>query len=129
VILAPTLATRLREHWLGSPAKGPDSYVFCNTVGASLDYRDVGEGFRQAVKAAGLAVPGKRLSLHSLRHSYASMLIATGVNVVVVSKQLGHANAKITLEVYAHLFDYGEHATAVRNAIDASMTTLSNISV
>jgi len=55
------------------------------------------------------------------------MLTATRVNVVVVFKQFGHANAKITLEVYAHLFDYGEHATIVRNAIDASMTTLSDI--
>jgi integrase len=46
--------------------------------------------------------------------------------VVVVSKQLGHANAKITLEVYAHLFDYGEHATLVRNAIDASYATITD---
>ena len=54
--------------------------------------------------AGSLPAPG-RLSLHSLRHGFASLLIANGLNVVYVSRQLGHANPTITLKVYAHLFD------------------------
>jgi integrase len=86
----------------GKPRKAPSDLVFCNTLGRGLDYRDVGEGFRQAVKRAGLQAPGK-LTLHSLQHTFASLLIAKGLNVVFVSRQLGHANRNVTLGVYAHL--------------------------
>jgi len=40
--------------------------------------------------------------------------------VVFVSRQLGHAKATITLEVYAHLFEQADHAAAARNALDAT---------
>jgi integrase len=119
VILAPALANSLRERWLASRYKAPRDFVFCNTLGRGLDYRDVGEGFRQAVKRAELQAPGK-LTLHSLRHGVASLLIAKGLNVVFVSRQLGHANPSITLEVYAHLFERADHATAARRALEAS---------
>src|SRR5207244_971338 len=91
VVLAPALVTLLRERWLAAPHKAPGALVFCNALGRGLDYRDVGEGFRAAVKAAGLTGPG-RLSLHSLRHTFASLLIAKGLDVVFVSRQLGHAS-------------------------------------
>jgi integrase len=103
VILAAPLAKRLREHRLASRNKAPSDFVFANTLSRSLDYRDVGEGFRQAVKRAGLQAPGK-LTLHSLRHTFASLLIARRLDVVFVSRQLGHANPSITLTVYAHLY-------------------------
>ena len=99
-MLVPALVTLLREHWLASPHKAPGDLVFCNAKGQGLDYRDVGEGFRAAVKAAGLTGPG-RLSLHSLRHTYASLLIAKGLDVVFVSRQLGHASPATTLGLYA----------------------------
>jgi integrase len=102
VILAPALANSLRERWLASRYKAPRDFVFCNTLGRGLDYRDVGEGFRQAVRRSGLQAPGK-LTLHSLRHTFASLLIARRLDVVFVSRQLGHANPSITLGVYAHL--------------------------
>jgi len=55
-----------------------------------------------------------------LRHGFASLLIAEGLNVVFVSRQLGHANPTITLGVYAHLFERADHATAAREALEAS---------
>jgi integrase len=94
--------------------------VFCNTRGRGLDYRDVGEGFRAALRRAGLDGGTARLSLHSLRHGFASLLIAEGLNVVFVSRQLGHANPSITLGVYAHLFQRADHADTARDALDAS---------
>jgi len=48
----------------------------------------------------GLAGQG-RLSLHSLRHTFASLIIAKGLDVVFVSRQLGHASPATTF-VYAH---------------------------
>jgi integrase len=44
------------------------------------------------------------VSLHSLRHTHASALIAAGVDIVTISKRLGHAKPDITLRVYARLF-------------------------
>ena len=60
------------------------------------------------------------MSLHSLRHGFASLLIAEGMNVVFVSRQLGHANPSITLDVYSHLFDRADHAEAAREALESS---------
>jgi hypothetical protein len=75
--------------------------------------------FRQAIKRAGLEVPGK-LTLHSLRHGFASLLIAKGLNVVYVSRQLGHANPTVTLDTYAHLFERADHAHTAHDALEAS---------
>lgn len=45
----------------------------------------------------------KRIRLHDLRHSFASNAIASGANIVAVSKYLGHANITQTLQTYTHL--------------------------
>jgi integrase len=55
VVLAAPLARRLREHRLASRYKQSSDFVFANTLGRGLDYRDVGEGFRQARQARGPA--------------------------------------------------------------------------
>jgi integrase len=95
---------------------GSDEVVFTTAAGRSLDYRRVGRAFRTAVEQAGVRGAG-RLSLHSLRHGYASMLIGSGLDVVFVSRQLGHANPGVTLKVYAHLFSRHEHADRARAAL------------
>jgi integrase len=64
------------------------------------------------------------VSLHSLRHGYASLLIAKRLDVVFVSHQLGHANANITLQVYAHLFAQREHGEVARQALEASYAAM-----
>src|SRR5262249_49730306 len=43
------------------------------------------------------------ITLHSLRHTHASMLIAAGMDILTISRRLGHANPTITLGVYGHL--------------------------
>jgi site-specific recombinase XerD len=115
----------LREHWLASPHKRPNDLVFGSRAGRGLDYRHVGDAFRAAVKRSGVTAPG-RLSLHSLRHGYASLLISQGLNVVFVFRQLGHANASITLSIYAHLFERADHAETAREALDASHTAMTS---
>jgi integrase len=99
--------------------------VFANQRGRGLDHRHVGDAFRTAVRRSGVTA-ADRLSLHSLRHGYASLLIAQGLNVVFVSRQLGHANANITLGVYAHLYARADHAETARAAIEASHAQLAS---
>jgi len=67
--------------------------------------------------AAQIGMP--EISFHALRHTHASQLISEGVDVVTISKRLGHANAAITLKVYAHLFtkDDGKAAAAINAAL------------
>ena len=43
------------------------------------------------------------VTLHSLRHTHASMLIASGVDILTISRRLGHSSPTITLSVYGHL--------------------------
>ena len=45
------------------------------------------------------------LTIHDLRHTAASLAIASGANVKAVQRMLGHASAAMTLDVYADLFD------------------------
>jgi integrase len=58
------------------------------------------------------------VTFHALRHSHASQLIDAGVDIVTISKRLGHTKPDITLRIYAHLFrkDDGKAAAAI-NAI------------
>jgi integrase len=44
-----------------------------------------------------------KIRLHDLRHTRATLLLADGVPVTVVSERLGHADATITLTVYRHM--------------------------
>lgn len=93
--------------------------------GRGLDYRDVGDGFRQAVKRARLDARGS-LTLPSLRHTFASLLIARRVDVVFISRRLGHANPTTTLEVYAHRHARADHAETARTATEASYVAMAD---
>ena len=50
----------------------------------------------------------KRIRIHDFRHSHASYLISEGVNIVAVSRRLGHSDINMTLKVYTHLFKNNE---------------------
>jgi integrase len=54
---------------------------------------------KHVLKEAGL----RYRKFHSLRHSYASLLLSKGVNLYYVSKQMGHSSIQITSDVYGHL--------------------------
>ncbi len=69
--------------------------------------------FNNYIKAAGL----KKIRIHDLRHSHASMLIHLNVPITVISKRLGHSTVKMTLEKYAHCYADGENiALSMLNA-------------
>ncbi|MBI3989287.1 MAG: tyrosine-type recombinase/integrase [candidate division NC10 bacterium] len=44
----------------------------------------------------------RRLTLHSLRHTYASLLLKRGEFVVHVKEQLGHSSIQVTVDMYGH---------------------------
>ena len=56
----------------------------------------------------------KECGLHTLRHTFASMLFSKGIDVKIVSRLLGHSTVKITYDTYVHLFDKDiKHVTNV----------------
>ena len=63
--------------------------------------------FQQAMDALKI----KEVTLHSLRHTHASQLIASGMDILTISRRLGHGSAAITLRVYGHLIE-GKDAQA-----------------
>jgi integrase len=123
IVLAASVIELLTLHRLRSTYRNPDDLVFCNRQGRGLDYRKVAMRFQAAVEEAGIRRPG-RLSLHSLRHGYASLLIASGLDVVFVACQLGHANPATTLSIYAHTFARADHAQAAAEALQASYESM-----
>lgn len=102
------LAEHLREH----PAVG-EAFIFRTAAGEPWTRATFNRPvWNPARKRAGL--PG--VGFHDLRHFYASALIRAGLSVKVVSERLGHANAAMTLNTYAHLWPDDEDRT--RAAID-----------
>jgi len=106
VELPPSLALLLRNYrsevetqrlLLGKPLTDKD-FVFAHPDGTPLDPSTVTHIFARVVRKAGL-----ELRLHDLRHSFASVMLAAGVNVKAISQSMGHANIGITLDTYAHL--------------------------
>jgi len=58
-----------------------------------------------------------QVTLHSLRHTHASMLIASGMDILTISRRLGHASPTITLAIYGHLIKgTDERAAAIMDA-------------
>ena len=63
--------------------------------------------------AAAIGFPG--ITFHSTRHTHVSQLIDQGVDIVTISKRIGHSSPEVTLRVYSHLFarDDGKAAEAL----------------
>ena len=85
---------------------GPDyarelDLVFAGETGQPLNNRNlVQRYFKPIVREAKLP---PTLRLYDLRHTCCTLLLATGINVKVVSERLGHASAAMTLDVYGHV--------------------------
>jgi integrase len=76
-----------------------DDLVFPTHIGTPTDPRNALRAFEGIAGRAGLSGAG----LHTLRHSAASALIASGAHLKVVQEMLGHSSYGITADVYAHV--------------------------
>ncbi|MCW5887594.1 MAG: site-specific integrase [Anaerolineales bacterium] len=82
--------------------------IFPSVVGTPLNPPNVVREFRSLLKRAGLP----KIRFHDLRHTAASLMLNNGVDVLVVSRRLGHSKASITLDVYGHLIPSGQEKVA-----------------
>jgi integrase len=86
------------------------NFVF-SMDGSIIDRGYLTINFKRAVKKAGMTDP--RLHFHSLRHTFASWLVQSGVSLYEVQKLLGHKTASVT-QIYSHLLPDQMHSTVNR---------------
>ena len=102
---------------LGLGRAEADTLAFGHPDGTPMSPDYISRKWRRAVKA--LKLPP--VMFHGLRHSHASALIASGLDVLTVSRRLGHGSPTITLTTYAHPFEKTDAAAA--KAIEAALRT------
>lgn len=100
VPLPPSLVSELRKHLASLRPDGPDSLAFPSRAGTVLRYPNMlRRVLRPAVEEAGASWA----AFHSFRHTYASLHLEKGTNIVRLSRMLGHHDPAFTLRRYAHL--------------------------
>jgi integrase len=126
ITLPDILVETLRDHRrsqlemrikLGMGKMPDDALLFSNLDGGFMRPGNVSSDWSEDAEALG--VPG--VTYHGLRHSHASQLIAAGVDIVTVSKRLGHSKPSVTLATYAHLFNTDDRKAAA--AINAALVS------
>ena len=94
-------ATQAAEREHGGPEWSDENFVFTTETGRPMDPRNVLRALTSAASKAGLT----GVNVHTLRHSAATAWIEAGVNIKAVSTLLGHADIRITADVYGHVSD------------------------
>lgn len=123
VPISPLLVAELRRHRVGSRFSQAAHFVFCSKTGEPLDRGNVRKrGFAAAVELAGLNRPGEpKLTVHDLRHAFASVVAHHGFSAVDVAVFMGHADSRVTEQVYLHPYDEAATAERLRAVMDDAL--------
>jgi integrase len=129
ITLAPATVDVLRSHRaavqaqrlaLGQGKIAPTLPVFATLDGAIRSPNSVTKEWALVAKRLGIGA-----TFHSLRHTHASTLIASGLDVLTISRRLGHGSPSITLNTYGHLFRPDDRAAEImQRALTAPTTAL-----
>lgn len=118
-ILTHHYKTQLDESAIAGNKWQDHGLLFPSTVGTPINPRNVLRTFRNLLDDAGLP----KIRFHDLRHTAASLMLNNGVDVLIVSKRLGHSKPSITLDVYGHLIPSSQEKAA--DLIDTLITPIS----
>ncbi|MDD6490252.1 MAG: site-specific integrase, partial [Clostridia bacterium] len=91
----------LDEHYKRCKAM-PDfsgDYFICGGVKAIRD-TSLSNSCKQCAELAEV----KRIRIHDFRHSHASLLANSGINIQEIARRLGHSDVSVTLRIYSHLY-------------------------
>lgn len=98
IALDDTLVRILEEHREATPYQKPSDCICSHADGTFLIPQAFTKYCGSLMKRLGLAI-----TLHGLRHTHATALIAAGVPVKVISERLGHSSVVITQDIYGHV--------------------------
>jgi len=120
VMLPSDILGLLRDWWTERPTSqdggvaGPERVIFPGYCGKHLSPRQISRLFKQAARAAGITKP---VTLHSLRHSFATHLLERGVDIRVIQALLGHTKLTTTAR-------YASVATGMISAVESPLDDL-----
>jgi integrase len=127
IALPDYLVAELRAHWksqqearlaIGLGKAPDDSLVFATEAGEPRSPNGLTKEWSDAARDLKLKV-----TFHGLRHTHASQLIAASMDVLTISRRLGHSSPTITLSVYGHLFtNSDDRAAQIMEAAFSSRT-------
>lgn len=112
VLLKKQKTVVAKEKLSYGPEYEDNDLIICTSKGTPINPENLKRTFQRLIKEAN--VPSIRL--HDLRHTHATMLLASGVNAKVISERLGHTNIKTTLDIYSHVLPSMQEEAA--NQID-----------
>ena len=95
---------RKQRFAMGAAWKNPD-LVFTNTVGNFCISGNLNNKLHRVIKGTDLP---QDLHLHSLRHTFASLLINGNVPARIIADRMGHSTTKTTLDTYSHVYKASE---------------------
>lgn len=98
-MLTARKAAQEKDRLAAGEAWEETGYVFTTQLGTPLDPRNVQRDFQTICTKAGIG----KWHPHELRHSAASLMLAAGVPIQVVSDVLGHSSIRMTADVYGHI--------------------------
>ena len=107
-------ARQAREQLVAGPEWAESDLIFTTRKGTPIDPDNFAHYFHRLCSDAGLG----HWTPHELRHSAASIMLAQGTPLWVVSEVLGHASVAITKDIYGHLIG-GEKQEAIEAITDA----------
>jgi integrase len=118
ITLPPSIVGELRTHWraqqeqrlaLGVGKAPEDALVFPTWEGKPRSPNAFTKEWTRTMADASI----EGITFHSLRHTHASTLIGAGLDVLTISRRLGHGSPAITLSVYGHLFKPDDRAAQI----------------
>jgi integrase len=123
VPIAPVLRDMLVEHRMTTPREG-DELAFGRTAGSPFHAKSLQDRADRAWKAFSKAEREAaeeeereprtltRITLHECRHTFASLMIAAGVNAKALQVFMGHSSIQVTFDLYGHLMPGSEAEAA-----------------
>jgi len=113
IFVPSELTAALSAHVAAEGISSPGDQLFRTPLGRLWHRNNAAEEWRRIREAVKL---GDDVTLHTLRHTFASNLIASGCDIVTVQRALGHSQPSITLNVYSHLWPSAEDRTRTATA-------------
>lgn len=80
--------------------KADSPFIFYSSAGTALMKRNIYRAFKNIMEKADIKT---HLTIHSMRHSFATRLLEKGADIKTVSDLLGHKSIQITLDIYSHV--------------------------
>lgn len=103
VPMSPELADKVRKHLTTHSS----DLVFPNSIGTPFNQNNLTNRYLMPIAEAAEL---KRITLYSLRHTCATLLLMAGENAKVVADRLGHSDVKLTLDTYSHVLPHIQEA-------------------